>query len=465
MKRLKTYQKFFESVGSPLLDLSNNVDHHLISVIQKETKTPSKVLEISCGNGSDSLNLQELGYEVSCTEYNTDYVKHAKDLGLDCIQHDTKKKFPFSNNEFDLIYSRLGLHYFTEEELLSIFSELRRIGKGILITVKVVDDIKTGKVILTEDKWKEIVSRFFNIKSFKVKEGQLYGSQSKWIEILGEKSSEMFESISNEIEKKVIMNMFVCDRYSSYWAQSVDILRTIDFPTSVGTSGVSHKGLGKQVLLDINLEESKQFAEKLLTMFPETPLIVLAEVDIRMEDHEHIGYWYQDCLIEPGRWFDELLRKGKRGLFIHDKSMPKVVKEKFQVFESVDSDLEDIKDIMNDISDIENVVVDVEEVDRKLSFRDELVKDYQIRIYPEKGNHFKINQNIKQTIQRFNIQFKNEYSILYQYIDLYKQGWIKFYVYNDERGLRDYNSVKMDGSGKFQAPLISKILIKIIKNS
>jgi hypothetical protein len=30
----------------------------------------------------------------------------------------------------------------------------------------VVDDIKTGKVILTEDKWKEIVGKFFDVKSF-----------------------------------------------------------------------------------------------------------------------------------------------------------------------------------------------------------------------------------------------------------------------------------------------------------
>jgi len=185
MKRLKTYQKFFESIGSPLLNLSDNVDNHLISVIQKEVQPGDKILEISCGNAADSLKLQGLGYEVSCTEYNTDYVKNAQDLGLNCIQHDTKNKFPFSNDEFDLIYSRLGLHYFTEEELDSIFSELKRIGKKILITVKVVDDIKTGKVILTEDKWKEIVGKFFDVKSFEVKEGQLYGSQSKWIEILG----------------------------------------------------------------------------------------------------------------------------------------------------------------------------------------------------------------------------------------------------------------------------------------
>ena len=194
MKHLKTYQKFYESIGSPLLDLSNNVDQHLISQIQKSVKPPASILEISCGNGADSLQLQELGFKVTCTELNPEYVQNAKDLGLNCIQHNTKNKFPFSDKECDLVYSRLGLHYFTEEELNSIFSELQRIGKKILITVKVVDDIKTGKVILTPDKWNEIISKFFDIKVFEIKEGELYGSQSKWIEIEGDSLEKTFEA-------------------------------------------------------------------------------------------------------------------------------------------------------------------------------------------------------------------------------------------------------------------------------
>jgi hypothetical protein len=194
VKHLKTYKKFYESIGSPLLDLSNNVDQHLISQIQKSVKPPASILEISCGNGVDSLQLQELGFKVTCTELNPEYVQNAKDLGLNCIQHDTKNKFPFSDKEFDLIYSRLGLHYFTEEELNSIFSELQRIGKKVLITVKVVDDIKTGKVILTPDKWNEIISKFFDIRVFEIKEGELYGNQSKWIEIEGDSLEKTFEA-------------------------------------------------------------------------------------------------------------------------------------------------------------------------------------------------------------------------------------------------------------------------------
>ena len=194
MKHLKTYKKFYESIGSPLLDLSDNVDRHLISQIQKSVKPAASILEISCGNGADSLQLQELGFKITCTELNPEYVQNAEDLGLNCIEHNTKNKFPFSDKEFDLVYSRLGLHYFTEEELNSIFSELQRIGKKILITVKVVDDIKTGKVILTPDKWNEIISKFFDIKVFEIKEGELYGSQSKWIEIVADSLEKTFEA-------------------------------------------------------------------------------------------------------------------------------------------------------------------------------------------------------------------------------------------------------------------------------
>jgi hypothetical protein len=266
------------------------------------------------------------------------------------------------------------------------------------------------------------------------------------------KTFKLFESfISNQVEKKVIMNMFICEYSSPYWIQSVEILRTIDFPTSVRTSGAGHKGLGKQVLLDINLEESKQFAEKLLTMFPETPLIVLAEVDIRMEDHEHIGYWYQDCLVEPGRWFDELVRKGKRGLFIHDKSMPKVVKENFQVFETkvysgcvltkqfskdIAEDVQTMKDILQDIQDIDEVPV---HIPTKPTY------DYKIIIMINKDNWyqgvepyrtFKLSPTIHESLLRLKNLFSSEY-------------YVKFSIMMDTIGPSDWEDLYVRENGLF----------------
>lgn len=183
MKKIDNFTKFCESI---LLNLVDNVDNHLISVIQNEVQQGGSILEISCGNAADSLKLKRLGFSVKCTDLDDKYIQNANELGLDCIKHDTIDKFPFGDLEFDLVYSRLGLHYFKEEDLHQILKELRRIGKKLLITVELVDDIKTGKVILTEEKWLALVSEHFQIKTSEVKEGILYGGKTKWLEILAE---------------------------------------------------------------------------------------------------------------------------------------------------------------------------------------------------------------------------------------------------------------------------------------
>ncbi len=182
MRYLKTYESF--NIGSPLLKLSDNVDYDLVDVIKSSAPIGSQILEISCGNAADAKYLSKIGYKVTCTETNDGYIENAKSLGLNCMNHDTKDKFPFKDKQFSLIYSRLGLHYFTAEELDLILQELSRIGNKLLITVKLVNDIQTNKIILTEDIWKDIISKHFNIEEFEVKEGILYDVQSKWLEIL-----------------------------------------------------------------------------------------------------------------------------------------------------------------------------------------------------------------------------------------------------------------------------------------
>lgn len=185
MKYLKKY-KIFES-ASVLLDLKDNVDSELISKI-KSLISSGNILEISCGNGADAIKLSNDGYNVVTTELNDGYINYVNSKGVKCIKHDTTKKFPFKDGEFDLIYSRLGLHYFTEQQLREIFIDLNRLTtKWLVFTVKLVNDIPTGKIIFTEDTWKNLVNKEFNIKSAEVKEGILYGNQSKWLEIVAEK--------------------------------------------------------------------------------------------------------------------------------------------------------------------------------------------------------------------------------------------------------------------------------------
>ncbi len=182
---MKYLKRFNESViGSPLLKLSNNIDIDMMSIIESKIPYGRNILEISCGNGSDALYLKEKGYGVVCTEINPEYCQNAISHGVDCIQHDTKDKFPFEDKQFDLVYSRLGLHYFEEEDLINIFMEISRITNYLLFSVKLTNNIQTGKIIFTSDIYQNLVENDFKIESSQIKNGSLYGIQSKWMEIL-----------------------------------------------------------------------------------------------------------------------------------------------------------------------------------------------------------------------------------------------------------------------------------------
>lgn len=180
--KILNFKLFNESI---LLKLSNNIDKVLVNKIKSLIKPGSKILEISCGNGSDSLFLKNEGYDITCTELDDNYVSNANKIGLKCIKHDTSENFPFDNKEFNLTYSRLGLHYFTKEQLYNIFNEISRITDGYLIfSVKLINDIPTGKIILSKEEWEKLVSNRFKIISSENKSGILYNDQSNWLEII-----------------------------------------------------------------------------------------------------------------------------------------------------------------------------------------------------------------------------------------------------------------------------------------
>lgn len=182
---LDRYQIFENQGWSPLLDLTENIDKELINKIESLLPNKGKILEISCGNGADAIDLTNKGYDVTATDNCQEYVDHVGKY-INCIKHDTRNTFPFHNKSFDLVYSRLGLHYFTKEELSKIFSEISRLTKRYLVfTVKIEqDNLNTGKIIMSKSDWEILLSDNFNIISSEEKEGLLYDNQSKWLEIV-----------------------------------------------------------------------------------------------------------------------------------------------------------------------------------------------------------------------------------------------------------------------------------------
>ena len=121
----------------------------------------------------------------------------------------------------------------------------------------------------------------------------------------------------NKPANKVIFNMFICDYESPNWKENVEILKSIDFQTSIEKSKGYHKGLAIQVLLDMDIQSAKEFSDEISNMFLDKPLIVIAEVNVIMKK-QPIGYYFDKDLWEPGRYFDKLIESGERGVFIYD---------------------------------------------------------------------------------------------------------------------------------------------------
>ena len=95
-----------------------------------------------------------------------------------------------------------------------------------------------------------------------------------------------------------------------------------------------------------NLEESISFCRGLLDKFlPEVPLIVISEVNVQIKDSP-IGHWFDDDLVQPGRYFDKLVSEEVTGLVIHDENAPKIIKKNNNrvdiVFEIVEGEIVEI---------------------------------------------------------------------------------------------------------------------------
>lgn len=107
----------------------------------------SELLELGTGAGQDGLGLAELGHHVLLSDgVDTQLAaieQTAKEKGLHVhVEHfNLLDTFPFEDVEFDAIYAQLVLHYFDDEEMSMIISEIYRVLKpggylGILVNTQ-----------------------------------------------------------------------------------------------------------------------------------------------------------------------------------------------------------------------------------------------------------------------------------------------------------------------------------------
>lgn len=93
------------------------------------------LLDLGAGQGQDSRYFSKIGYNVISTDICDEALKlsseNAKKEYLDVkfTQLDIAEKLPFVDNSFDIVYSHLALHYFTEKKTKEIFDEIYRVLK------------------------------------------------------------------------------------------------------------------------------------------------------------------------------------------------------------------------------------------------------------------------------------------------------------------------------------------------
>jgi ubiquinone/menaquinone biosynthesis C-methylase UbiE len=117
-------------------------------------KKNGKVLDLCCGKGADSIYFYNKGFKVTSVDYSSEAIKQFSqtqkmyEIIISSFVKDILEPLPFEDESFDYIYSRLGLYYFTDDELKKIIPEIKRVLKSeglLLLQVKSTSDKDYGK--------------------------------------------------------------------------------------------------------------------------------------------------------------------------------------------------------------------------------------------------------------------------------------------------------------------------------
>ncbi|MFW9992459.1 MAG: class I SAM-dependent methyltransferase [Candidatus Odinarchaeota archaeon] len=168
----------------------------------------SQILELACGQGYDTEFFLCKGYEVRAVDFASEALRSMQERLKIFIQSrklqvhllDLKKEFLAQTALFDLVYSHLGLHYFSLErtrELFKLIYDVLKPQGWIAIAVNSTNDVKHGHGDLLEPSmyiYKGHVRRFIDknvlesifLKQFRVlkmeevKEHTKYGIRTRF---------------------------------------------------------------------------------------------------------------------------------------------------------------------------------------------------------------------------------------------------------------------------------------------
>ena len=89
-----------------------------------------KCLDLGCGIGQFSKELMEYGYDVTSADISSIALNKVKEFNPNIIQIDMREKLPFEDEEFDLVFANLSIHFFSDLDTQKLMLEIKRIMKN-----------------------------------------------------------------------------------------------------------------------------------------------------------------------------------------------------------------------------------------------------------------------------------------------------------------------------------------------
>lgn len=160
-----------------------------------------KCLDLGCGIGQYSKQLIKYGYDVISSDISDTALNKVKEFNENVMKLDMRNKLPFSDNEFDIVFANLSIHYFSDKDTKKLLLEIKRILKDNALFIGSVNGIQGLKVI--ENDAQKIEYHFYKyrdklIRLFDVDDIKKYLSDFEIIKI-DERETIRFEHKKNYI--------------------------------------------------------------------------------------------------------------------------------------------------------------------------------------------------------------------------------------------------------------------------
>jgi len=177
---------------NPQLIYEREPDKNILDRLTYDLENGSSILDLGCGDGVDAIYFDSKGFDVSALDISPVVIEEnfKKNPNIDWRVYDIGKfELPYENNEFDLIYCRLSLHYFDRYTVTQIVHDINnklKDGGIFYFTVKTqsfAEKVKTGKQFLHKKEWIKVLNYYFKDIHITEHSGKLYNIPSNWLEI------------------------------------------------------------------------------------------------------------------------------------------------------------------------------------------------------------------------------------------------------------------------------------------